>query len=175
MKNHLFPKNNLFLSGRIVSQKMVFLVLPRKKLVFLPKTIFFLMKKLVFHAQTIFCLGKGWFSCPKPSFLGKTKKTTFLVSGRIVSQKIVFLVFPRKKLVFLPKTIFFQGKGGCLRQTNFFPEKSRYFTPRPSFSKQRVCIYFMCCLRALRISAVNIRFQCHHYCDSSPLRVSTIQ
>ena len=58
-------------------------------------------------------------------FLGKTKKKTiFLEFGRIVSQKMVFfvfLVFPRKKLVFLPKTIFFLGK-------------SWFSCPKPSFS-----------------------------------------
>ena len=54
-------------------------------------------------------------------FLGKTKKTIFLEFGRIVSQKMVFLVFPRKKLVFLPKTIFFLGK-------------SWFSCPKPSFS-----------------------------------------
>ena len=57
-------------------------------------------------------------------FLGKTKKTIFLEFGRIVSQKmvfLVFLVFSRKKLVFLPKTIFFLGK-------------SWFSCPKPSFS-----------------------------------------
>ena len=57
-------------------------------------------------------------------FLGKTKKTIFLDFGHIVSQKmffLVFLVFPRKKLVFCSKTIFFLGK-------------SWFFGPEPSFS-----------------------------------------
>ena len=56
-------------------------------------------------------------------FLGKTKKTIFLEFGRIVSQKIVFLVFlvfPRKKLVFLPKTIFFLGKSWLSCPKPFF-------------------------------------------------------
>ena len=61
-------------------------------------------------------------------FLGKTKKTIFLEFGRIVfskdgffggflvfpRKKLVFLsknhLFPRKKLVFLSKNIFFLGK-----------------------------------------------------------------
>ena len=57
-------------------------------------------------------------------FLGTTKKTLFLEFGYIVSQKMVFfafLVFPRKKLVFLSKTIVFLGK-------NWFS------CPKPSFS-----------------------------------------
>ena len=132
-------KKTMFLEfGRIVSQKMFFLFFfgfswekvgflpktfvflgqswfscpkpsfPRKKIVFLSKTIFFLRKKLVFPSKTIF-------------FQGKTQKTIFLVSDRIVSQKMVFLVFPMKKLVFLPKSIFFLGK-------------SWFFTPKPPFS-----------------------------------------
>ena len=36
------------------TKKMVFLVFPRKK--------------MVFHAKTIFFLGKSWFFTPKPSF-----------------------------------------------------------------------------------------------------------
>ena len=54
-------------------------------------------------------------------FLGKTKKTIFLEFGHIVSQKMFFLVFPRKKLVFRSKTIFFLGK-------------SWFFGPEPSFA-----------------------------------------
>ena len=54
-------------------------------------------------------------------FLGKTKKTIFLEFGHIVSQKMVFLVFPRKKLVFRSKTIFFLGK-------------TWFFGPQPFFS-----------------------------------------
>ena len=96
-----------------------------------PKDVFFgffwfSQEKLVFLSKTIFFLGKSWCSLSKTIFfLGKTKKKTiFLVSDRIVSQKmffLVFLVFPRKKLVFLPKTIFFLGK-------------SWFFTPKPPFS-----------------------------------------
>ena len=45
-------------------------------------------------------------------FLGKTEKTILLDFGRIVYQKMffcLFLVFPRKKLVFRSKTILFLG------------------------------------------------------------------
>ena len=72
------------------------------------KNQFFPREKMVLARKTIF-------------FLGKTKKNIFLVSGRIVSQKMVFLFFPRKKLVCLPKTIFFLGK-------------SWLSCPKPSFS-----------------------------------------
>ena len=54
----------------------VFLACPKKKLVFLPKTIFF--------------LGKTWFSCSKPFFPRENHKTILLESGRIVSQKMFF-------------------------------------------------------------------------------------
>ena len=63
---------------------------------------------MVFLSKTIF-------------FLGKTKKAIFLVSGRIVSQKMFFLVFPRKKLVFFSKAIFFLGKVRFSRQNHLFP------------------------------------------------------
>ena len=115
---HSFPKDVFF---------VVFLVFPRKRLVFSAQNHLFPRKKLVFLSKTIFFLGKSWFSCPKPSFpyekVGfpvqnhffprENQTTIFLVSDRIVSQKmffLVFLVFPRKNLVFLPKTIFFLGK-----------------------------------------------------------------
>ena len=61
-------------------------------------------------------------------FLGKTKKTIFLESGRIVYH-FWFFVFPRKKLVFLPKT---------LPKTMFFLGKSWFFCPKPSFSWEKV-------------------------------------
>ena len=57
-------------------------------------------------------------------FLVKTKKNIFLEFGHIVSQKMVFFVswvFPRKKLVFRSKTI-------------FFLEKIWLFGPEPSFA-----------------------------------------
>ena len=56
-------------------------------------------------------------------FLGKTKKNQkkhLLGDYAAKLQKDVFLVFPRKKLVFLPKTILFLGK-------------SWFFCPKPSF------------------------------------------
>ena len=74
-------KKTIFLEfGRIVSQKVVFLVFPRKKLVFSAQNHLFPRKKLVFLSKTIF-------------FLRKTKKTIFLEFGRIVSQKMFFLFF----------------------------------------------------------------------------------
>ena len=52
---------------------------PRKKLFFSAQNHLFPRKKLVFLPKTIF-------------FLGKTKKTIFLKSGRLVSQKMFFFV-----------------------------------------------------------------------------------
>ena len=63
-------------------------------------------------------------------------------------QKDGFLVFPRKKLVFLPKTIFFLGKVGfgqknylfprktlvLDRKTNFFLGKRWFWAEKPTFS-----------------------------------------
>ena len=186
-------KKTMFLEfGRIVSQKMFFLFFfgfswekvgflpktfvflgqswfscpkpsfPRKKIVFLSKTIFFLRKKLVFPSKTIF-------------FQGKTQKTIFLVSDRIVSQKMVFFgfpyekvgfpsqnhFFPGKKLVFHAKTTFFLRNLGISLQDQAFPSKE--------------CVFHVLFARVTNYSAVNIKFQCHHYCDSSPLSVSTIQ
>ena len=70
-------------------------------------------------------------------FLEKTKKTIFLEFGRIVSQKMVFLVFPRKKLVFLPKAIFFLGKSWFSRpKPFFFLGKSWFSRPKPSFPRE---------------------------------------
>ena len=76
-KQHFFWGNNT----AKVHKDVLFGFSVGKKLVFLPKTIFFLgkswlfcpkpflpRKKLVFHAKTIVCPGKSWFSCPKPSF-----------------------------------------------------------------------------------------------------------
>ena len=80
--------------------------------------------------------GKRWFSVEKPTsseekdgFGAKNqlfhrenqKKTIFLEFGHIGFPKDVFFVFPRKKLVFQHKTIFFLGK-------------SWFFGPKPSFS-----------------------------------------
>ena len=94
---------------------------------------------MVLDGKTNFFLGKKWFWTGKPTepwekdgfgqkktnfFLGKTKqtkKTIFWETMRPNSKKMVFLVFPRKKLVFLPKTIFFLGK-------------SWFWTEKPSFS-----------------------------------------
>ena len=71
--------------------------------------------------------------------LVKTKKTIILVSSRIVSQRMFFWVFPWKKFVFLPKTIFFLGN-------------SWFFTPKPSFLRRNPknifwefgCKFFVC-------------------------------
>ena len=51
----------------------------------------------------------------------KTKKNCFWETMRPKSKMMVFLVFPRKELVFLPKTI-------------FSPGTSWFFCPKPSFS-----------------------------------------
>ena len=131
VKNHLFPREN--------QKNHLFGVWPHSvsKIFFFWFFWFFPRKKLVFLSRTIFFLGKSLFSCPKPSFprkklvflsetiffLGKTEKTIFLVSGRIASQKMVFLVclvFPRKSWFSFPKPS--------------FPRKSWFFTPKPPFS-----------------------------------------
>ena len=71
-------------------------------------------------------------------FLGKTKKTIFLVFGRIVSQKmdfLVFLVFPRKKIGFSAQNhLFPRKKLVFLSKTIFFLGKSWFSCPTPSFS-----------------------------------------
>ena len=71
-------------------------------------------------------------------FLGKTKKTIFLGFGRIVSQKmsfLVFLVFPRKKICFSAQNHLFPRKNFVfLSKTNFFLGKSWFFCPKPTFS-----------------------------------------
>ena len=78
-------------------------------------------------------------------FLGKTKKTIFWETMRPNSKKMVFFgfpqekigfsaqnhLFPRKKLVFLPKTIFCLGKSWFSAQNHLFP---RFSCPKPSFS-----------------------------------------
>ena len=53
-------------------------------------------------------------------FLGKTKKKHLLGNYAAKLQKDCFLVFPRKKLVFLPKTIFFLGKVSFSAQNHLF-------------------------------------------------------
>ena len=64
-------------------------------------------------------------------FLGKIKKTILLDFGRIVYQKMFFLVVPRKKLVFLPKSIFSLGKSWFFsRQNHLFPRKKLVFLPK---------------------------------------------
>ena len=53
----------------------------------------------------------------------KTKKTRFgKLCGKV--QNDVFLVFPRKKLVFLPKTIFSLEKNGFGQENQLFPSFS---------------------------------------------------
>ena len=62
VKNQLFPRENknthkkkyLLRHYAARLQKHVFFGFPKKKLVFLPKTIFFLRKELVFHSKTFF-------------------------------------------------------------------------------------------------------------------------
>ena len=70
-------------------------------------------------------------------FLGKTKKNQkkhLLGNYAAKLQKDCFLVFPRKKLVFLPKTIFFLGKVSFSAQNHLFPRKNWFFCPKPTFS-----------------------------------------
>ena len=184
-QNHLFPRENqkaiILESGRIVSQKNVFLgflVFPRKKLVFLPKTIFILGKSWFFTPNHLFPRKKLVFLSKTIFFPGKAKNTIFLDSGRIVSQQMLFLVFfwfsLGKSWFSFPKPCFSWEKVGFSRQNHLFPGKSRYFTSRPSVCKQK-SVHFICCLRALYELVLSIRFHCQHYCDSSPLSVSTIQ
>ena len=130
-KNQLFPRKKMVLGRKTT------IFFPRKKMVLGRKNQLFpekATKKKSFRklcGQTPkgwffwFSLGKRWFWAEKTNFfLGKTKKTIFLESGRIVYH-FWFFVFPRKKLVFLPKT---------LPKTMFFVGKSWFFCPKPSFS-----------------------------------------
>ena len=146
---------------------LFFLVFPRKKLVFLPQTIFFLGKSWFSCPKPIFFLGKKWFSCPKPFFflrkklvfprpktiffLGKTKKTIFLVSDRIVSQKMffVFFGFPWEKVGFPSQNhFFFQGKKLVFHaKTTFFLRNLGISLQDQAFSKQRVCFSCVVCAR----------------------------
>ena len=72
---------------------------------------------------------------PKTNFfLRETKKNIFLEFGHIVSQKMVFCFFLRKKLVFQHKTIFFLGKGWFLVPNHLFPRKKLVFGSEPSCS-----------------------------------------
>ena len=78
------------------------------------KTNYFLEKKIVLDCKTKFSKGKpkkdgfflifgartNLFLVKNDVFLGKTNKTIFLESGRIVSQKIVFFLFPLRKVDF---------------------------------------------------------------------------
>ena len=101
-------------------KKIVFLVLPRKKMVFHRKTNFSHVKDgfgLDCLRKTIFLRGKTWFF-EKPSFYeAKPKKQSFSTSPPHSLKKMVFLLFwfclvkdgfgaknqllPRKKMVFL--------------------------------------------------------------------------
>ena len=117
LQNHLLrgktkkPKKPSFLEkGEGILQKIVFLVLPRKKMVFHRKTNFSHLKDgfgLACLRKTIFLRAKSWFLSPKPSFTRQNqknqKKTSFLENGEGILKKIVFLVLPRKKIVFLSK------------------------------------------------------------------------
>ena len=85
------------------------------------KNQFFPRKKMVLDRKTHFFLGKRWFWIEKPIFPREDKKSIFLEFGHIVCQKILFVVFPRKKLVCRSKTIFCLGK-------------SWFFGPKASFS-----------------------------------------
>ena len=148
------------------TKKIDFLGFPKEKDGFSHQNHLFPRKKLVFRAQTILFLGKSWCSCPKPSFshekigfpvqnhlfrrkklvflsktILKTKKTIFLVSGRIVSQKMVFFVFPRKKMVFHARTIFFPGKVGFSRPNHLFPRKKLVFLSKTIFFPRKTLAF----------------------------------
>ena len=93
------------------------MVLGRKTNFFLEKdgNQLFLRKKMVLGRRTNF-------------FLGKTKKTIFLEFGRIVSQKMFFLVFwffLGKSWFFCPKPSFSKEKVGFPVQNHFFPRKNQ--------------------------------------------------
>ena len=72
----------------------------------------FLQERWFWHGEPTFSWEKDSFG-PENLFLGKTKNTKnnfFLETIWPDSKKMVFWVFPRKKLVFLSKTIFFLRK-----------------------------------------------------------------
>ena len=100
-------KTNFFLEKWFWAENQF---VPRKKMVWAERQ-FFPQKKL----------GKRRFWEGKPFFRRENQITLSLDFGRIVSNRC----FPRKKLVFLPKTIFFLGK-------------SWFFTPKPSFPLEKV-------------------------------------
>ena len=105
---------------RLDTKKMVFFVFLKEKHGFGQENQLFPGKKMVLDRKTNFFRGKRWFRHEKPTFprkkmvlarktiffLGKPKKNIFLVSGRIVSQKMVFLFFPKKSWFAFPKPSF---------------------------------------------------------------------
>ena len=155
---------------------MFCLVFSGQKTVFLSKTIFS-YEKICFSAQNhLFPKKVGFpyenhlFPRKKLVFPPKTifslSKKTFFEIGRIVSQ-IGCLVFPRKTLVFLPKTIFFP------RKKLVFHAKTIFFLGKLGISLQdqlfprKDCIFHLLFVRVANYA--------HHYCDSIPLSISTIQ
>ena len=99
-------------------------------------------------------------------FLGKTKKTIILDFGRIVSRKWFLFVFPRKKLVFLSKTIFSQEIVGFPLENQFFVENLVFHSKTKFFVAKSV--YVICCLCALRSSVANKVLQCHSLLRFNP-------
>ena len=98
VENQLFPRQKTVL-GRKTNFFLGKTKKPKQKI----KNIFWETMRPKYKMMVFwFPLGKRWFSYPKPSwkklvflsktifFLGKTKNTIFLESGRIASQKMVF-------------------------------------------------------------------------------------
>ena len=97
---------------------------PRKKMVLVRKTNFFLFGKTKKQNKNIF-----WETLRPDS-----KKMVFWFSlgkGGFPAQNHLF---PGKKLVFLPKTIFFPGKSWfSFPKPSFFQTKSWFSCPKPAF------------------------------------------
>ena len=118
-KTQLFPRKNFgfWAEKQTFSRKQVVLVL---------------QKPAIYKEKTV--LGRT-----TNFFLGKTKKKTcfWSLAGRIASQRwfcwflgglsVQSHLFPRKRLIFLPKTIFFLGKVVVSLQNHIFPTRECVF------------------------------------------------
>ena len=120
-------KTNFFLGKKEkpigFSKKIVFLVFPRKKLVFSAQNHLFPRKKMVFLSKTNF-------------FLGKPKNHLFRVWPHSFPKDVFFgfFGFPRKSWFFCPKPFFFLGKSWCsLSKTIFFLRKKLVFPSKTIF------------------------------------------
>ena len=110
-------------------KKMVFLVLPRKK--------------MVFHSKTNFSHVKRWFwsGLPQENHPFTREKLGFWLQNHL---------FTRQKLVFVSKTIFLRGKCWfCYGKPSFYeakPKKPSFSKSPPHSLKKMVFLFFWFCL-----------------------------